>query len=99
MSPQLIAGLDMFNSAFEFALMVPFAFGLRTLYRVKDSRALNELEQWPYMLHCVYTVFFFGILGRWWSSIALAGWSCAFVLKILMIRHYQPTAQDKESAK
>lgn len=89
MTPQAIAGLDMFNSAFEVALMIPFAFGLRTLYRVKDSRALNGLEQWPYMLHCIYTVFFFGILGRWWSAAALAGWSCAFVIKILMINHYR----------
>jgi hypothetical protein len=89
LSPEMLAGLDAFNSLFEFALMIPFAFGLRTLYRAKDSRALNGLEQWPYMLHCLYTVFFFGVLGRWWSSVALFCWACAFVIKILMIRRYR----------
>lgn len=88
-TPELLTGLDKFNSAFEFSLMIPFYFGLRTLYRVKDSRALNALEQWPYMLHCVYTVGFFGLLDRWWSAAALAGWACMFVVKITMIKHYR----------
>jgi hypothetical protein len=99
LSPQTLAGLDIFNSAFEFALMIPFVFGLRTLYRVKDSRALNGLEQWPYMLHCLYTVFFFGVLGRWWSAAALLGWACMFVVKILMIRRYRcPSNQNSETS-
>ncbi|RDU99176.1 hypothetical protein [Trinickia dinghuensis] len=98
MTPKMLAGLDIFNSMFEVALMVPFLFGLRTLYRVKDSRALNDLEQWPYMLHCLYTVFFFGVLGRWWSAASLFGWACMFLIKIRMIRHYRNFTVPAETA-
>ena len=89
MSDQVLAFLDVFNSVFEVALIVPFVHGLRTLYRAKDSRAFSALEQWPYMLHALYTVLFFGALGRWWSAASLLCWAIAFAVKIRMIRLYR----------